>query len=157
MGNIDDALKREKSYRQKAQKVVDLYEAKRPEDTPLPLFIPTPESLHRLSTAPDQSRWLHAAFAMPTLSVKLLVKSLPGFSNTSSTPIARIMILSTNLSSPRFSTGLSLIEDLLVFAVKLGKRLLPPNAYTAKLFAGISSSMATPDLEKVLGLASNGI
>lgn len=45
MGNIDDALKREKSYRQKAQKVVDLYEAKRPEDTPFAIVYSNTEVL----------------------------------------------------------------------------------------------------------------
>lgn len=42
---IDDALQREKSFRQKAQKVVDLYEAKKPDETPFAIVYSNTEVL----------------------------------------------------------------------------------------------------------------
>ena len=38
MKEISDALAREKTYRKSAQKCVDLYEAKTPEDTPFAIL-----------------------------------------------------------------------------------------------------------------------
>ena len=45
MTQINDALKREKSYRAEAQKVVDLYEAKKPEDNPFAILYSNTETL----------------------------------------------------------------------------------------------------------------
>ena len=45
MGNIDDALKREKNYREGAQKVVDLYEAKKADNTPFAIVYSNTEVL----------------------------------------------------------------------------------------------------------------
>jgi hypothetical protein len=45
MGRITDALKREKSFRQKGQKVVDLYEAKKPDETPFAIVYSNTEVL----------------------------------------------------------------------------------------------------------------
>lgn len=42
---IDDALKREKDYRAKAQKVVDLYEAKKADDTPFAIVYSNTETM----------------------------------------------------------------------------------------------------------------
>lgn len=45
MGDIQDALAREKKYRQTAQKCVDLYEAKHPDDTPFAILYSNVEVL----------------------------------------------------------------------------------------------------------------
>ena len=45
ISRIQDALKREKSFRQKAQKVVDLYEAKKPDETPFAIVYSNAEVL----------------------------------------------------------------------------------------------------------------
>lgn len=45
ISRIQDALKREKTFRQKAQKVVDLYEAKKPDETPFAIVYSNAEVL----------------------------------------------------------------------------------------------------------------
>lgn len=45
MGDIEDALKRDKKYRQKAQPVVDIYEGKRSDDTPFNIIYSNTEVL----------------------------------------------------------------------------------------------------------------
>ena len=45
MGEIEDSLKREKSYRQRAQKCVEMYEAKQPETVPFAILYSNTETL----------------------------------------------------------------------------------------------------------------
>ncbi len=45
ISRIQDALKREKTFRQKGQKVVDLYEAKKPDETPFAIVYSNAEVL----------------------------------------------------------------------------------------------------------------